>query len=87
MSERNRVYGFQWRRVRRGVLERDAYICRIRGPKCEGKAGDVDHIIPWQQGGAWYDPANLQAVCRTCHNQKPNRGLPVTGERRPSREW
>lgn len=52
-----------WRRVRKLVLERDDYVCQIRGRGCTGLATTVDHIIPLSAGGARLDPANLQAAC------------------------
>lgn len=52
-----------WRRVRKLVLERDEYRCRIRGRGCTEVATTVDHIVPLSAGGARLDPANLQAAC------------------------
>ena len=63
----------QWRRLRPQILERDGYLCRVRGPKCEGKATEVDHIIPWQDGGALYEPSNLRAACNWCNVWRANR--------------
>ena len=60
-----RGYGGRWQKVRSRKIKRD--------PMCEhcGKvAVDVDHITPIKQGGAQYDPANLQTLCRRCHNIK-----------------
>lgn len=62
-----RVYRGPWPRVRRSVLERDGYVCQIKGPKCTTVATHVDHIIPELAGGSWYDEANLRAACRTCN--------------------
>ena len=65
MSKRHvRLHGARWAQVRRAVLERDGYRC----VKC-GKAGrlEVDHIQPLHKGGAPWDPANLQSLCRDCH--------------------
>jgi 5-methylcytosine-specific restriction endonuclease McrA len=83
---RNVVYGSRWRQVRLTVLQRDGWQCQIRGPRCTGRASDVDHIIDWHIGGALYDLENLRSVCRTCHNRKTHAGH-VQAERRPSREW
>jgi len=33
----------------------------------------VDHIYPISLGGAFGDPANLQALCSTCNGEKWNR--------------
>lgn len=53
--------------LRRFVLNRDKYRCR----KC-GKAGmlEADHVKPVHDGGDPFDPANLQALCRSCHFAK-----------------
>ena len=55
-----------WRRVRWAVLQRDRFRCQ----KC-GKAGrlEVHHLQALEDGGAPFDPANLQALCRGCHIQ------------------
>ena len=60
----------RWAAMRRFVFERDSYRCR----QC-GRAGrlECDHVTPLHLGGAVYDPANLQALCRTCHIEKTAR--------------
>ena len=58
----------RWQQVRRQALERDGWRCA----KC-GKASsfEVDHIRPLRNGGAPYDLANLQTLCRRpCHLNK-----------------
>jgi len=57
----------QWRRVRRRVLDRDAWTCQIRGPGCTLAATTVDHVRALSDGGAPYDPGNLRAACRHCN--------------------
>jgi len=64
---RRNVYSGPWQRVRKTILERDAYTCQIVGPKCTTTATQVDHIVPVTQGGPWYDPSNLRASCQTCN--------------------
>ena len=66
--------------MRRVVLDRDGWRCQT----C-GKVGrmEVDHIKRLEDGGAVYDLANLQSLCRGCHIAKTSaerRGRP------PSRE-
>ena len=63
MSHR-KIHRGRWRRVRQRVLNRDKYRCQ----RC-GRAGrlEVDHVRPLRRGGSPYDPANLQALCRSCH--------------------
>lgn len=72
-----------WRELRVVVLERDGGVCQIRGPRCRLDASDVDHRVPWQAGGAWFDLENLRAACETCNRGRARK--PV--ERRPSRTW
>ena len=57
----------RWKRLRREILRRDNYKC----VKC-GAAGmlECDHIQPVRNGGAEYDPANLQMLCKQCHSTK-----------------
>ncbi|GAA3223195.1 hypothetical protein GCM10010468_49520 [Actinocorallia longicatena] len=58
-----------WPAIRRAVLARDQHACQIRGPRCTGKATDVDHM------GAADDhrPEVLQSACGTCHASKTGR--------------
>lgn len=59
--------GPQWRKLRAAALERDGRRCRY----CGGVGRlEVDHIRPVSRGGAPYDPANLQTLCRRCHIRK-----------------
>ena len=83
-SETKEVYNANWRQVRLAVLERDGWRCQIAGERCMGVAREADHIVPWRQGGALYDLANLRAACKRCNASRVDRG-----ERgpRPSREW
>jgi hypothetical protein len=69
----------RWRRLRKEILERDQYECRIGGPKCQRDATDADHIIPVEDGGPVWDPENLRAACHWCNvwraqEQKKRRG-------------
>lgn len=52
-----------WRKVRRIVLERDGYRCRVCRRK---KAVDVHHVIFRSLGGK-DEAKNLIAVCKVCH--------------------
>ena len=75
-----RLHARQWARVRRAVLDRDAWRCR----SC-GRAGrmEVDHVVPLRCGGDPFDPANLQSLCRRCHIEKTraeNRRAPTAAE-------
>lgn len=78
-----------WRRVRLVVLERDAWRCKIKGPRCTGVATEVDHIVQLIDGGALLDPDNLRAACRRCNRgRRPGaRQAAPRAEVAPSREW
>lgn len=65
-------YNGPWQRIRKTILERDGWDCQIRGRNCTSQATHVDHIIPVEQGGAPYDPANLRAACQRCNVGKRN---------------
>jgi len=69
----------RWAGIRLKVLNRDGYRCR----QC-GRAGrlEVDHRVPLHRGGAVYDLANLQSLCRTCHVAKSRRE-----RKRPPTAW
>ena len=57
----------RWQAARRVTFERDGYRC----VDC-GKAGrlECDHVVPLHRGGAEYEAANLQSLCRQCHIRK-----------------
>ncbi|GAH08997.1 unnamed protein product [marine sediment metagenome] len=43
--------------------------------KCGGLAGVVHHVIPVEENVALaYEPANLQSLCKACHNRAHKRG-------------
>lgn len=60
-----------WRdQVRPAILARDGYACRVQGTDghpCGRLAGEVGHRLALVDGGAPYDPRNLEAQCRA-HN-------------------
>ena len=71
------VRGKRWARKRRLVLDAAGWRCQ----HC-GRPGrlEVDHIKPLHLGGAPWDLANLQALCRACHITKT-----AAENRRPER--
>lgn len=83
-----RVYDGPWRKLRLLVLTRDGWQCQIQLDGCAGKARTVDHINPVDNGGSWYDPANLRAACKACNSKL---GARQTNHKRwggkPSRDW
>lgn len=64
----------RWKRTarahRRECLRSRTWYCAECG--CDGRyiRLEVDHITPLNEGGAPYDPANLQPLCTACHVRK-----------------
>lgn len=55
-----------WRQVRKRVLLRDGYRCRLTVPhECGGVATEVHHIKAPVEGGHPFAADNLQAVCKS----------------------
>ena len=79
---RNPYKSHQWKRVRGTVLERDGGRCRIQGENCKLVAEHVDHIVPIDAGGAWYDLDNLRASCAPCNLGRAARSKHKDGWRR-----
>lgn len=79
MAERRPYDDVRWKPLRVEILTRDGWACR----ECGKPADRVDHVKPWRQGGAWFDPANLEAVCRSCNTKRAYRsgGRSGRGER------
>lgn len=70
MAEHRRLRGAEWEALRREVMERDKGLCQPCARQGRaGAASAVDHITPQWEGGD-DRPANLQAICRTCHAEK-----------------
>lgn len=77
-SERREVYATnRWRKIRQRVIDRDGGLCvhcakqnlTIEGTICH-------HRQPIREGGAPFDPLNLELVCMSCHkwlHTKPSR--------------
>jgi 5-methylcytosine-specific restriction enzyme A len=70
-----------WQAVRRQVLARDGYQCRIRLGGCRGRADSVDHIVELEDGGSAYALSNLQSCCRSCNVAKRNRSVAARAKR------
>lgn len=80
----------QWRTVRALVL-RNATHCAICNKmlrfdlkRPHPDSPTVDHIIPIEQGGAWYDLSNLRAACWDCNTRRRNG---ETNTHRTSTQW
>ena len=63
------------RPVRRYVWGRDSGMCQIGELGCLGDGAEIDHIVPWSEGGT-HDPDNLRVVCRPCHDLRPDPSAP-----------
>jgi 5-methylcytosine-specific restriction endonuclease McrA len=81
----------EWADLRLQIIRRDGYRCRICGrtgtfprrrrawwepfrPEGPRIGLQVDHIRPLSQGGT-SNPANLQTLCKACHEKKTGRLL------------
>ena len=62
---RQRTSSYHWRKLRLSILERDKFTCQSCGVITT--VLEVDHILPDSTNN---DPANLQALCRPCHEAK-----------------
>jgi len=62
-----------WKAIRLEVLRDQAYACAACGQATETL--EVDHIEKHDGDPIrFWDRANLQALCRTCHQRKTQRG-------------
>lgn len=59
----------RWRRLRELVLTRDGWRCQLNGPRCQGEAHTVDHLVARKHGGT-DDLDNLVAACAPCNYAK-----------------
>ncbi|MFC4089340.1 HNH endonuclease [Micromonospora sp. GCM10011541] len=58
-----------WDKIRKRILRRDSYRCKIRNPhgqRCTEPAVDVDHIVNNDD----HRESNLQAICDWHHKKK-----------------
>jgi 5-methylcytosine-specific restriction endonuclease McrA len=60
--------------VRVSVLHRDGYQCGFCGRNSRQIQLEVDHIIPFAQGGS-HELSNLQTLCFDCNRGKGSRRL------------
>ena len=59
--------------LRRRIMERDNYTCRVCGKYMPDEVGlHIDHIIPVSRGGKTVE-SNLQVLCSKCNGHKSNR--------------
>jgi len=69
-SRQARGYGAEWEITRKRILSRDKGLCQpcLKTGRYR-PAKQVDHIIPKFEGGS-EDDANLQSICKPCHDEK-----------------
>lgn len=63
----------RWRVLRGRVLDRWGYRCAVPGCTSDTtrpRSLDVDHIVELKDGGDFWDPTNLQPLCRSHHSKK-----------------
>ena len=71
-SRHERGYGTEWSKLRLVILKRDSGLCQC--DQCKGGqirvriATEVHHLVSKAKGGT-DDPANLQALNKTCHER------------------
>ena len=66
----DRGYDWAWRKLRKRILERDRFLCQVcLAHGVATPANEVDHITNKASGGT-DDEANLQAICKHCHEVK-----------------
>jgi 5-methylcytosine-specific restriction protein A len=68
LSPSLRGYDETWKRAR--TLQLNAHpLCAI----CNQLAAEVDHIVPFNDGGERLDSDNLQSLCCRCHWDKTSK--------------
>ena len=60
----------QWRAVRAAFLRQHPLCCVCEQRDRVVPAVVVDHVVPIKEGGARFDPRNLQSLCVSDHNAK-----------------
>lgn len=72
-SARQRGYDRAWEKLRNAYLQRHPLCerCERRGHVVPAEI--IHHRIPITEGGARLDEANLEALCKTCHEREHGR--------------
>lgn len=71
-------------------MQAPQYIVRPDGKRIKAPwAFEMDHIVPYAQGGALYDPQNVQPSHRACNERKGGgkKKKPITVIGLTSRRW
>jgi 5-methylcytosine-specific restriction endonuclease McrA len=74
LTDRDALDDFDWNAHHERMEEwrdrRDELKERYGDPMEQGRALEVDHIMPIADGGHPFDPGNLQTLCEKCHKAK-----------------
>jgi 5-methylcytosine-specific restriction endonuclease McrA len=71
----------KWKAAKAHAIRDSDGLCQLCGaalvdaPRSTPWSTEVDHLVPLAQGGAPFDPGNLRAVHRYCH-QRRDQGRP-----------
>lgn len=72
----------RWNRVRQHVFEVKGRTCVVQ-TNCRGaRATEIDHLVPWRDGGAWFDIENLRPSCKACNISRASNQKHLQGWRR-----
>lgn len=55
--------------MKKAILERDMYRCRYCETEVTFRTSNIDHVIPWFEGGVT-DRINLVTACKPCNAKK-----------------
>lgn len=68
-----RYHTRRWKRLRAYVIQRDGRVCAIPGCTSDMSRSymvHVDHIVPVKEGADFWNPLNLQVLCKPHHRAK-----------------
>lgn len=68
LSPSKRGYDARWYKYS-AKYRKDHPLC-VNYPECHKETDVVDHIVPVNQGGDFWDPGNHQPMCKPCHDRK-----------------
>lgn len=60
----------RWHALRRRVVREEPF---CQAPGCNNLTTDADHVVPIAEGGAPFDRANVQGLCKKHHSEKTAR--------------
>jgi 5-methylcytosine-specific restriction protein A len=69
-----RLRGRHWQKVRQHILVMEPLCRPCAGNGHATAAVEIDHIVPLHKGGN-NEHANLQPICRECHDDKTREDL------------